>query len=258
MEKKSKFTEEEKGIRNTYLQWKFSKENIFGIQINVTKEQYVNLWVNSDKWEQRGPSIGCYTVQIAHDVKVVEIEHCSIVQRLATSLRPASEPIPKRERKRKEPKKSAIKDDISPIRKAMYAAYRMWIMAYKKHKFQVMFTKDDYADVWEESGKWEFRGRELGQYYLELIGNTKVVSKEHVKVMQREPRLYAKTLAATEKCGGRPSKQKIVEEEKAYRKDTPMQRVINELEKIPVTNYKLYNLRTKKELAAGQKKSVVS
>jgi hypothetical protein len=67
-------------IKKLYSSWKVNKVKS-GAVVNVTRNEYAQLWLKSGLWNIRGLGLGKSTFYCKHDLKVISIEDCSVLLR---------------------------------------------------------------------------------------------------------------------------------------------------------------------------------
>ena len=67
--------------------------------------------------------------------------------------------------------------------KLVKARYTQQLCAARKRKIEWLFTFETWWKMWNDSGKWNQRGRKLGQYCMARKGDTGPYSPENVDIV---------------------------------------------------------------------------
>lgn len=137
----------------------------------------------------------------------------------------------------------------TPELKALRIEYKGWKQNKINTGLEVTLTFEEYAELWNNSPYRELKGKCVGDYHL-AVTDPKVASKETVVIeirAQKSAKYY------------KPKKQDLINEDtidpSVLKKDSPMQRRIDELAKLGTTNYRSFNLLKQKALFAQRKNS---
>lgn len=165
-------TVQEQEIAGRFKMW-LSSLPLKGKEVLVTREQFVKLWVDSGKWEEKGKAAGLYTCKLINDVSTVTIDDIAITQQAYTrkqyikkGRKPPKEKPPKVKKERKVPKvyekseKQKLKEAKKPV-----------------------IIKETKSDILEISQRKAFKDPQLQQKFDEAV-NTRRTNYKSIDLIR--------------------------------------------------------------------------